>query len=118
MSAFFDGGLGEDMLEFEGLYIGESLTNERLTDVLFMIDDINTVEIIDNSTGEVLTEIIPDDDAVLALNTVVINQTVEEWYYCLCLVYRQTASMLQGKGRECVSSSILFTKVGSNMDSD
>ena len=76
LSAVFDGGMGAGMLEFEGLYISESITNERLTDVLFMIDDINTVEIINTNTGSVLTEITPSNDTVLKLGNVVINQTV------------------------------------------
>lgn len=75
--AFFDGGIGAGMLEFEGLYINESITNERLSDVVLMIDDINAVEIINTDTGNVLTEITPVSGAVLQLNNVIINQTVD-----------------------------------------
>ena len=74
LTTYFNGGI-YDLYEFEGLYIDDKVTNEKLVDILSLIDEVIDVEII--YENETLTEIIPETNHALKLSTLNINQTVE-----------------------------------------
>lgn len=74
LQTYFDGGT-YDLYEFDGLYIDDTVTNDKLVDILTLIEEIIDIEILYN--GEQLTEIIPTLNHVLKLNNVTINQTLE-----------------------------------------
>lgn len=76
LTAFFNGGNGYYILEFDGLYIGETITKDKLSDVLFMMDGIESVEIIDKDTSEPLTELTCQSNEVFQLGNITINQTI------------------------------------------
>lgn len=75
LQKYFDGGT-YDLYDFDGLYIDDSVTKDKLIDILTLIDQVITIEILHNNTP--FTEITPTENHVLKLNNVNINQTVQE----------------------------------------
>lgn len=73
LQTFFDGGEYE-LYDFEGLYINDSVTNEKLVDILSLLEEVVSIEILYN--GSQLTEVSPATNHVLSLGTVTVNQTV------------------------------------------
>ena len=73
LQTYFGGGT-YDLYEFEGLYINDPVTNDKLIDILTLIEEIIDIEIIYD--GDILTEITPTLNHVLNLANVTVNQTV------------------------------------------
>lgn len=74
LQTYFDGG-HYDYYDFDGLYIDDRISNDRLVDILTLLEEIINIEIL--YQGEALTEIVPETNHVLQLGTVTINQTVQ-----------------------------------------
>lgn len=73
---FFNGGDTVLGFEFEGLGIGETLMSNSLLSTIEDYDTFESVEIINDDTGELLEDISVEDTEVIKLNSVVINQSV------------------------------------------
>lgn len=74
--AIVDGGFALVGFEFEGMNIGETLTKDRLYESFYIIEYVESVEILENGTE--ISDLTVDEDEVLKLGTVTINQTVVE----------------------------------------
>ena len=76
ISDLFDGGASLDGFDFDGLYIGESLTKDMLYNALELFDVVDSVyATVTGESGEI-TEVTADENEVLKLGTITINQTV------------------------------------------
>ena len=76
ITAIFDGGFALVGFEFEGMNIGETLTKDKLYESFYIIEYVESVEIVENGTE--ISDLTVDEDEVLKLGTVTINQTVVE----------------------------------------
>ena len=74
LQAVFDGGEAISGAIFDGVSIGETLKKNTLYDAFYLIDAVETVEILISSTE--ISDLTVDDDEVLKLGTVTFNQTV------------------------------------------
>lgn len=74
--AIFDGGDALVGFTFEGMNIGETLTKQSLYESFYLIEYVESIEILENSTE--ISDLSVDEDEVLKLGTVTINQTVVE----------------------------------------
>lgn len=75
MNCFFNGGTTSEYFEYAGFDIGESLNRRELYFALELMDWVVDVMVIDNATGEEVTTITPNGNAVLRLVNCDINQT-------------------------------------------
>lgn len=76
IQSVFDGGAPLMGIEFDGLSIGETLRRYTLVSALELFDNVESVSIINNSTGEELIDINVKSNEVLKLGTVNITQNV------------------------------------------
>lgn len=76
IKSVFDGGAPLIGIEFDGLSIGETLRRYTLVSALELFDNVESVSIINNSTGEELIDINVKSNEVLKLGTVNITQNV------------------------------------------
>ena len=74
--AIVDGGFALVGFDFDGVSIGETLTKDRLYESFYIIEYVESVEILENGTE--ISDLTVDEDEVLKLGTVTINQTVVE----------------------------------------
>ena len=74
--AIFDGGSPELGFEFEGLGIGETLFARSLYSTFELYANVESVQIIDDTTEQDLQDLNVDDDEVLKLSSLTINQTI------------------------------------------
>lgn len=74
--AVFDGGSALVGFEFDGLSIGEGITKQALYEEFYLIEYVESVEVLIG--GVEMSDLTVDPDEVLTLGTVTINQTVEE----------------------------------------
>lgn len=79
LQIYFDGGSYEPY-ELDGLYIGDSVTSERIVDILSYPDGLldATCTLIDPVSSDEVSEVTPASDHVLALGDVTITQNVED----------------------------------------
>ena len=73
IQAFFNGGNGGYVLSFDGLMIDEAVTHDKLADVFYMIDSVESVSITDGT--DPITTLTPTTNTVLKLTSVTFNQT-------------------------------------------
>ncbi len=77
ITVIFNGGEAlEGGVGFDGLNIGEGLTRNTLYDSFYMIEDVENILIIDEETGEEITDLTVESDEALMLGEITFNQTV------------------------------------------